>query len=266
MERVALLLSPHLDDAILSCPGYIQRLRRQGVRVVIATIFSASDDSQAAHYRARRSEDRHAAHLLDASIVHMGFRDAPFRSPRYRSFCGIVFGQAREYPATVKAVSTGIAGLIRKLHPEQILAPLAVGNHVDHRAVRDAALLAVDHSRLLFYEDRPYALVRHQVRGVVGKQKASLDAEYFEAAYVRSYLGTTRPATVRAKWNSVPPFPWALHTAITVSLTAAEVRTAVGTILTYASQVGDLFASPEELMGQYLAVPETLWKVRQTRG
>ena len=266
MERVALLLSPHLDDAILSCPGYIQRLRRKGVRVVIATVFSASDDSQAAHYRARRTEDRRAARLLDASVVHLGFRDAPFRSPRYRNFRGIVFGQAREYAATVAEVATRTAALVRKLRPEQILAPLAVGNHVDHRAVRDAALIAIDWRDLLFYEDRPYALVRHQVRSAVGKKNAALDPEYFEAAYVRSYLGRTRPSTIRAKWSSIEPFPAELREAIAVRLTAAEVRAAVGAIQAYATQVGELFASPDELMGQYLSVPETLWQVRQTRG
>jgi LmbE family N-acetylglucosaminyl deacetylase len=257
VERLTLILSPHLDDAVLSCPGYMQRR----APVVIATVFSASGDSLQALYRARRAEDRRAAGMLGASVAHLGFRDAPFRSPRYGSFCGIVFGQAREYRGTVLAVAAKIAALIEKLRPVQVLAPLAVGNHVDHRAVRDAALGTVDHRRLLFFEDRPYSLVRHQVRGVVSQPSGSLDAEYFEAAYVRSYLGRTRPATVRAKWSSVRPFPAKLQQAIQLRLKAAEVQAAVRAIQAYSTQVGHLFADQDELLGQYRSVPEILWRV-----
>lgn len=38
-----------------------------------------------------------------------------------------------------------------------VLAPAAVGGHIDHRLVREAALLSIAPERLVLYEDLPYA-------------------------------------------------------------------------------------------------------------
>ena len=259
MGSVALLLSPHLDDVVLSCPGYIQRLRAQGITPVIATVFTEADAPHAALYRVRRQEDRRAAKLLGASVTHLGFLDAPFRSPRYSGFRGIVFGRAREYPKTVRAVASRITALISKLRPAQVLAPLAVGNHVDHRVVRDAVLSAVDPHLLLFYEDRPYSFVPGQVGNVTVKRPVQLSPEYFEATYVRRYLGRVDPKSVAAKWTSVAPFPSKLRALRSVKMSAEEMHAALQAIRAYRTQVADLFAGDEELVRLYRSHGETLW-------
>ena len=265
MGRVALVLSPHLDDAVLSCLGHIQRLRQEGWKVVIATVFTESDASESALYRVRRSEDRRAARLLGATTVHLGFLDAPFRSSRYGNFCGIVFGRAREYPQTLAHVAEKIGQLTRRLRPEQILAPLAVGNHVDHRLVRDAALLALDRSQLLFYEDRPYAFVRGQVSHVIATPASPLHAEYFAATYVRRHLGRTRQASVAAKWARVQPFPCNVRQARFVRMDSAELQIGLDAIHAYRTQIDDLFSSDEELVSQYRSHRETLWEAGSDR-
>ena len=254
MGRLALILSPHLDDAILSCPGYIQSLRGQGAKVVIASVFTESDASQAGFYRERRAEDRRAARILGASVAHMGFLDAPFRAATYRNFCGIVFGRGREYPRTLREISVRVSELLAKLRPERILAPMAIGNHVDHRLVRDVALAIAGREGLLFYEDRPYAFVR-------GAKEGKLTPGYFEAAYVRSYLGRTRPSSVAAKWAGVEPFPREVKPALSVSPDAAVMATTLRAIRAYGSQIGDLFADSEECISLYQSTPEVLWRV-----
>ena len=226
MARVVLVLSPHLDDAVLSCPIYIQRLVRTGTDVRIATVFTRGEPL----HRTRRSEDRKAVAELGAAPMHLGFVDAPFRSPRYRDFCGIVFARGGEYPATVALVAQKIERLMAKLRPASVIAPMAVGNHVDHRLVRDAALTAAPPERLLFYEDRPYAFVRAQVRHVLGRRLIGGWTRYFAATYVRRYRGTASDARIIQSWGSVPPFPHRLRKEFTLTARARELVRAVTAI------------------------------------
>jgi LmbE family N-acetylglucosaminyl deacetylase len=251
-----LVLSPHLDDAVLSCSGYMQRMQAEGARVVIASVFTEGDPRL---YQTRRREDRCAAALLGASVRHLGFLDAPYRSAKHRDFCGIAFGRARDYAPTRRAVACEIASLFDRLRPQLVIAPMAVGNHVDHRIVRDAALAAVDSARLRFYEDRPYAFLREQVRHSLGysmaQQPPAFWKRYFRTSYVRSYLGNTDPEQVIQGWSRVPPFPRPLKPYGRVT------SGALAALAEYRSQLADLFASETEMVSLYRKVPETLYTI-----
>src|SRR5438093_1734972 len=95
MDADSLYLSPHLDDAVLSCAGHILHERAQGRRVVVATLFGAGGGDEAGRklYQARRDEDRRALALLGAECLHLGLVDAPFRDDYYRSFQSILLGK-----------------------------------------------------------------------------------------------------------------------------------------------------------------------------
>lgn len=264
---IALILSPHLDDGALSCPGYIQRAVARGTRAIVATVFSKGDR----HYSARREEDRRAVVLLGAAPMHLGFLDAPYRSPRYSDFVGIVFGRAREYSSTFRELANRLRDLDRKLSPDVVVAPLAAGNHVDHRLVRDAALSAIGTSKLLFYEDRPYAFVRELVAHVFGRPLGSAGprawGRYFQATYVRSYIGgASRDAIVR-KWASVAPFPrrFLLRRSAGLTLTPAELRRTVRALECYKTQLRDLFAGGSEIHDLYAGAAETYYEVTRSR-
>ncbi|MCW5981843.1 MAG: PIG-L family deacetylase [Bryobacteraceae bacterium] len=270
MADVALFLSPHLDDAVLSCPGRIQRLAGAGSRVVVATVFTEADAAAATLYRNRRAEDKRAVRSLGATPLHLGFLDAPYRSAEYRDFREIVFGEAAEYAGTCRRVTEEIRTLVGRLQARTVLGPLAAGNHVDHRLARDAALAAVETSRLLFYEDRPYAFVREQVRHVLGKSMAAKAARfwrrYFEVTYVRTYLGGTSRDEVIGAWSRVPPFPrqYRLRKAETVVLRPSEWARATEAIRLYRTQIDDLFSGEMELNALYRENPETLYRVRRS--
>jgi len=237
-----LVLSPHLDDAALSCPTYLQRTPD----AYVATVFTEGDD---AHYRRRRSEDRKALRELGARPIHLGFLDAPYRSPKYRDFCGIVFGRAREYRGTVRALAEAIEELDSRLHPRVILAPLAIGNHIDHRVVRDAALAVVSSDRLLFYEDRPYAFVPKSWK------------HYFAARYVRRYRGTATDRRIMKAWESVPPFPHSLRRASLLEARPAEIARTLLALSAYRTQLPDLFEDAAEMRRLYPSTSEKLYRL-----
>ena len=232
---VTLCLSPHLDDGVLSCASLLGR----AARPVIATFFSEGDEL----YAARRAEDREACRRLGAECRQLGLRD-----DRFRNFMEIVSAPT---PVT-KRSQRALAALLAELNPELVLAPLGVGHHVDHREVREAATALVEPGRLLYYEDRPYALVRGQVEFTLGLRPAPDGRSYFAALYVKTYLGAYPRVWVKAAWGAAaplagfecvrelpPPDLWPLGA--------------------YATQLGDLFASPAAMERSYAGRPERYW-------
>jgi LmbE family N-acetylglucosaminyl deacetylase len=166
-------LSPHFDDAVLSCGGLIFEQARQGLQTEIWTIFAGdapagplSPLALRCHadwgipdvhelVAARREEDQAAAAIVGAEIVHFSLPDCIYR----RSADG-----ASLYPDEVfvpfHPFDLGLdadiaAALAAELEPQDILvSPLAIGAHVDHRLARLAAE-RLDRP-LRYYADIPY--------------------------------------------------------------------------------------------------------------
>jgi LmbE family N-acetylglucosaminyl deacetylase len=235
MARVTLCLSPHLDDGVLSCASLLSQVQRP----VIATFFSSGDRL----FHARRAEDREACRRLGAECLHLGLRD-----DRFRSFVEIVSGPVRNTKRSQRA----LASLLDELDPELVLAPMGVGNHVDHRELRDAATALVPPVRLLYYEDRPYAFVRGQVEFTLGLRPAPDWRSYFAAHYVKTYLGSFPRETVKAAWGAALPFP---------GLTCVRRLPPPGLepLRAYATQLADLFPSPAAMERCYASRPECYW-------
>ena len=171
----AIYLSPHLDDAALSCGGNIFQQTAAGQRVLIVTVMAGSPDLtvdspyvEALHSRwelagdaaaQRRAEDEEACRILGAEFLHLGVPDCIYRldpvtgAPLYLSDDDI-FGEVQ--PSEQSLVLTLAAQLAQLPAAHQWYAPLTVGHHVDHLLVRAAAEQALG-AALLYYEDYPYA-------------------------------------------------------------------------------------------------------------
>jgi LmbE family N-acetylglucosaminyl deacetylase len=172
--RTHVYLSPHLDDAVLSCGGRIWQQAQAGERVLVVTIFAGvpsldaplSPFAQALHalwgladaIAARREEDAAALALLQAEATYWPYLDCIYRrAPDGSFFCDseeALFGEV--HPAE-GALIAKLAGRFRTLAREQggtLYAPLAVGHHVDHQIVR-RAVAGIDD--VVYYEDYPYA-------------------------------------------------------------------------------------------------------------
>lgn len=173
-----LFLSPHLDDVALSCGGQIAMMVRKRKRVLVATVATAdplerqvSPLAEIAHkmwrlpcapMAHRRAEDAAAWSKLGADFVHLDFYDGLYRCsgtvPHANFYCRQedLFGPL--HPEDVGLMLPHLVALLCHLpFANQVVAPLAVGNHVDHRLTRLAAEQAFP-GKLLFFEDFPYAL------------------------------------------------------------------------------------------------------------
>lgn len=245
----AIYLSPHLDDVALSCGGQIYTATQAGEHVLIVTVTAGdpfagdaaiSAYAQSLHDRwellvdavaARRAEDLAAAAILGADTLHWTLSDCIYRSdpvsgdPYYVSDEDI-FGPvaAGEEPLVAE-----LAAAVRDLPAAaRIIAPLTVGNHVDHQLTRLAAEAVVPPDKLLYYEDYPYA----QTAGAV----ADLVAH--------------------------PSDGWA---ATTVALDEAALRAKIAAITAYRSQLSTFFVDEADLAHQVRAFAATcggerLWR------
>jgi LmbE family N-acetylglucosaminyl deacetylase len=179
-----LYLSPHLDDAALSCGGLIHQQTQRGERVVVVTLCAGdpptgalSPFAQALHERwlriptggqtpteaaaVRRAEDRAALQTLGVEAIHWGVPDCIYRTdPQtgahlYASEAAL-FGEwrAAEQPLAER-LADDIKTLCHSLGPVSVYAPLGIGHHVDHQLARRAAELTG--LPLAYFEDYPYA-------------------------------------------------------------------------------------------------------------
>ncbi|HEX2620416.1 MAG TPA: PIG-L family deacetylase [Phototrophicaceae bacterium] len=176
-----LFLSPHPDDAPLSCGGTIYHLREAEEQTcIILTIMSGDPpdplpDSplvRELHERwqagenpmaTRRKEDEEAATVLSAkSIIHTSMTDCIYRTtldgkalyPVESSINGDV------HPLDGALLSLLSVDLPFTDQVTHVYAPLGVGHHVDHQIIRDwAVALSEKYPAITFllYEDYPYA-------------------------------------------------------------------------------------------------------------
>jgi LmbE family N-acetylglucosaminyl deacetylase len=225
-------LSPHLDDAALSCGGTIHAQGQAGERVAVLTIFagapgpgplSALAESFHARWqlgadavRRRRSENRAALAELGADEACFDFLDCIYRGApeawRYPEqaeiFAALPPGEADLRDQVAGALRAWLADEREAL----VHAPLAVGNHVDHQLVQAAALdLRRAGWPVDFYEDYPY------VQAIAPGNPRALD---------RTLAKAGRAWTFRLQ-------------KITAENLAARVRS----IAAYRSQLGMLFGS-----------------------
>lgn len=154
--RAALYLSPHLDDAVLSCAAGILRRVEEGARVVVATLFSEGDPVR---HALRRAHDEAALRQAGAEAVHVGLLDAPYRGIA-QTFAGLTGTEPEG--EVIDTIRASVVALAAAIEPDEIWLPTGIGGHVDHRAVFAARDVCGDRAR--FYADRPYAFVEPLVR------------------------------------------------------------------------------------------------------
>ena len=146
-----LVLSAHLDDAVLSCGG------RLGPGSTVVTLFAgrpprgtlaewdvrtgATDSSE--RIAARWEEDRRALALLGARGVRL-----PLLCAQYRE-------AAPDPPATVRLLAPFAASA------DALWLPAAVGAHPDHVFTRDVGLELAEHAGVpvQLYADLPYSFL-----------------------------------------------------------------------------------------------------------
>ena len=188
-----IVLSPHLDDAVLSCGALMNHVRTE-TSVTVVTFFTEGGeppytygarryihkcrirDGQAnSLFLARRAEDQAVLEGAGISYVHVGLKEILFRrrtQPLLNQFpwaSRLIPELSYAYPtlrlhvlrggippddlSTIRYVLDTIDDLSLE-SPTLFLAPLGVGGHKDHILVRTAAELS--RKRMAYYSDFPY--------------------------------------------------------------------------------------------------------------
>jgi len=263
-------LSPHLDDAVLSCGGQIAQYARRGERVIVATVFAGDVPAEAAqtafvqelHARwgagenppaARRAEDVEACRVLGAEAIHLGFPDCVYRlgrmgGPLYPTREAI-FGEAApvETPL-VEEIVRALDRLAADVWPEAagpargaryrgavVYLPLTAGHHVDHQIVRAAGerwagSQVAGGLRIAYYEDYPYAESPEEVGSALDGHPA------------------LRYRADRAKGDEVPTAAAQVGYAVNVvELGENAMKAKLKAIACYRSQLSTFFADQVEL-------------------
>jgi LmbE family N-acetylglucosaminyl deacetylase len=229
-----LFLSPHFDDAVMSCGGVIHHLVQPETTVVVRTVMGQKPlpermpdtalvrdlhtrwGSGAESVATRIQEDQQAVKHLGAEPQRMTvwpdciYRQSRDGQPLYTANEAL-FGPVASEDSAGQLIPTIV------LSPRDVVqtlyAPLGVGNHVDHQIVRNWALELKKQNPTLavkLYEDYPYsenvntvdrAMFFYQEQGipleaeVVELSEADVEAKLSAIACYQSQISTF--------WNDV---------------------------------------------------------------
>lgn len=155
----ALYVSPHEDDVWLSCAGRLLSEKAQGLRPLVAIVFSSAvrGDGDAGQ----------ALERLGVATRRLGFSPAPERNEFYQSFSRASFERHSEDERMLGELAGRLNDLAVETRARHVYLPLGVGSHVDHRLCHDAGLRALHEGtgrNVFLYEDRPPGLIPGTVR------------------------------------------------------------------------------------------------------
>jgi LmbE family N-acetylglucosaminyl deacetylase len=257
-------LSPHLDDAVLSCGGAIHQQVSAGEPVLVVTLFtedarpgaSLSGFALDLHRQwgnvsrpmaLRRAEDLATLSLLGAEGLHLDYLDAVYRAGTdgewlYLDSRALFARVSPADPAQPAAIADRLSRLLHFDDGAVFYSPLAVGQHVDHQITHDVAktlqergLLPQD-CRLAFYEDYPYA-----------EQPGAIEAALEAVSIPHPERRGESPGAVggHLRLEAIP-------------LTPADVAAKVSALGHYVSQMAMLFDGVS-------AMPNRVWLFAATR-
>lgn len=174
-----LYLSPHFDDVAFSCAGSLCHDIAHGLRAQVVTVFAGppvsdlplrplhrsllrhADVTHAALHalwQQRRSEDLAAMAVLGSGWLHLEYADAVFR-PEIERWSDIWEGETPPDSLLPGQLAARLLDLWQHSGRPRLVAPLAVGAHIDHRLVFAAVQQLESHgAQAAYYEELPYTL------------------------------------------------------------------------------------------------------------
>jgi LmbE family N-acetylglucosaminyl deacetylase len=195
-------LSPHFDDAVLSCGGTIALQQNTGQRPLVITIFGGAGGMSgplspfaaqvhreigfgatiAEAVQRRREEDATACELLGADVLWLDFADALYRGYASRE---ALFGAVERTDVAIESQVAALLLEVRSRAPLAVFyAPLGVGHHVDHQIVCSAAdRLTQQGVNVKFYEDFPYVTTPGVLETRQRELGLKMESEIVEMSY-----------------------------------------------------------------------------------
>lgn len=210
----AVVLSPHLDDAVFSCGGEIARIGKQG-HVLVINIFtrylSVAKKAAVVLSPERYSEEEQASEMLGYEYKNLDELDAYFRLPQYQSIGNIFRRMSDEELPYLNKLKKIISDELGKISFDRIYVPMGIGWHVDHCLTHLAMQAYPFKDRIYFYEDVPYCFI-DTATGSRFFQINSQKESFF--AYIRRWLAASRSfyksgmvQTIEPAWQRYFSFP-----------------------------------------------------------
>jgi LmbE family N-acetylglucosaminyl deacetylase len=241
-------LSPHLDDAALSCGGMIAEQTARGERALVVTLCTAAPPREGPFSElalefhrewglppeqvvaARLREEQAALALLGADSLWAGMLDAIYRHPEAYHGRDTLFGMPAAADPLLPAARAYLAELRERLPEATFYAPLGVGSHVDHLLTYEAAQMLGP--ALVHYEDFPYVARP----GALELRLAQIGAP-LEPALVRLDDGLARKVAAVLAYTS--QLPELAHSQLDRPITADEAPELFAAVIAdYARRVG----------------------------
>ena len=175
-------LSPHLDDAVLSCGGTMNLLKRINVPTGVITLFAGSPKGELSPLAAwmhqawklpydapaiRREENQMALAYLHSRNTCLPFncsiyrKDARTGQPLYSSKEQIFGGNWHDEETLSSNLAVELQKQMLSSNSQVVCIPLGAGGHIDHLLTHVAGVQAYasqENVRLVYYEDLPYSL------------------------------------------------------------------------------------------------------------
>lgn len=206
-----IVISPHLDDAVLSVAGL---LRAASTRAQVLTVFTEADPqhgmawAQAAGFKdareehaARRLEDMRAMQSLGCGHVHAGLRSGELTGETVQGLLQGLSDTHAPVPSDTLFLLPAASGGTRpytwfqKLRNRLLRMPFGAPAHPEHQQVRDQlwSVLSKRAARVGFYADLPYAWRQSDAK--IQAELEARTARPLEAIHIRADLQDKLAAT-----------------------------------------------------------------------
>ena len=202
-----IFLSPHLDDAVVSCGGTIAKLIYEREDVLVITTYTKELDLKTvpkkfhkfAIYEQRKKEDQAALDKLSADFKWLDLDERVYRTPLLKKPVDVFkidLTLGLKQFINILEIQAEIDKIYEENHKSKIYSPLGVGNHFDHVEVFLASLMyMVDNAlfdNFLFYLDS-YGMFSTKMRKkhYLGKKFLSLGTKKPERSSIKWYIITS---------------------------------------------------------------------------
>ncbi|MHA1346665.1 MAG: PIG-L deacetylase family protein [Candidatus Heimdallarchaeaceae archaeon] len=202
-----IFLSPHLDDAVVSCGGTIAKLVYQREDVLVLSIYTKNPDIRKvpkrfhkfAIYDQRKMEDQKALNRLSVDYKWLDLEERAYRSPLLKKPTDIFkinLSEGLKQFSNIPKIHAEFDKLIEKYPKAKFYAPLAIGNHFDHVEVFIASLMyMVDYAifeKFQFYVDF-YGMISTRIRNkhYLGKKLITLGTKKPETSSFKLFMIST---------------------------------------------------------------------------
>jgi LmbE family N-acetylglucosaminyl deacetylase len=179
-KTTCIVISPHFDDAALSCGGTLAHLARRRADILLVTVFTAdlaegtpipplarefhkfTTGDEKYPFKRRGLEELEVVRHLEAKYRWLDFLDGIYRYPEMKAWAEQFRSDFEpRTDACFEPVRDALLQIISEHPSATVFAPLGLGYHRDHlivhQALEDIKNMTSTVDSYYYYEDFPYA-------------------------------------------------------------------------------------------------------------